>query len=187
MRSCNKNCNQKIICFIHKYNYAIDLINYLFFFTSWVDTEERIGAAGVANLVVTTGCRLTVAYCAESIKLIHDWLTSSWCCCGCCCCCCWGCCCCCCVCCCCLLFTDAISFDTTELLAEAAFDSCVICDCGELRNETDIEDVLEPSPRCRTLEATVTDLDVLDDLFDHCVNGVWQDAIICIWKNMNRI
>jgi len=156
----------------------------IYFFTSWVGTVDRIGAAGVANPVVTTDCRLTVAYCAGSIKLIHDWLTSSWCCCDCCC----GCCCCCCVC--CLLSTDAIGFDTTELLAEAAFDldPCVICDCGELRNETDIEDVLESSPRCWRLEATVIDFDVLDDLFDHCVNGVWQDAITYVLcENMNQI
>lgn len=60
-----------------------------------------------------------------------------------------------------------------ELLAEAAFecDPCVICECGELRNETDIEDVLE-SPQCRRLEAIVIDFNVFDDLFDHCVNGV---------------
>jgi len=156
-----------------------------------VGTVERIGVAGVVKPAVTTDCRLTVAYCAESMKLIRDWLTSN-CCCCCCCCCCW--CCDCDFCCCCLPSTDVMDFDITELLAEAAFDCdpCVMCDCGELRKETDSEDALELLPRCRILEASDIDFDVFDDLFGHCVKGVWQDVVtyenteICHALSMRR-
>lgn len=144
-------------------------------FTSCVGNVDIIGAAGVTKPVLTTGCKLTVVYCACSIKLMQLWSTSNK---DCCC----DCCCCCCCCCCCLLSIWGIwVFDGTELFAEAPFDreTCVICECGELCIDADIDELSELSTWCRGRLFDAIDFDVFDDFAGHCVGGTGRDAVTC--------
>lgn len=159
---------------LHIYWFDLDLIqrrclknNWLFdVSTSCVGKVETTGVAEAAKLVLTTGCKLTVAYCTCSMKLMQVWSTSNW---GCC----WDC---------CLLSNWGIwAFDATELFADVSFDrvTCVICECGEFLREVDIEELSELSTLCLGRVLDATDFDVFDDLFGHCVIGAEQDVVTC--------